>query len=501
MGLPFDAGDALMTTANQKQIVTKTFSPRITLFDPSTLAQIHDRSAAILENVGVKLPHDGVRRMLVEKGAHVEAGGQIVKIPRRLIEQAVKESTKTYRLYNARGEPTAHFGLGKRNYNSIAGEASWFDGRTRRASSLSDVITAAHIAEQLDQLNITGAMADPHELPPQVRCIHVAATLLKYTRKPFTFWYYDGPSAAYINELLIAAAGSLEQAKAKPRTYAFLEPISPLSFPRDGLDVVYQTRDLNLPVSIGPMAQAGATAPVTLAGTIVQENAEILAGICVTQLVQPGAAICYGGIPHAFGMRSTQMVFAGPEQALMAVGLTQMGKFYGLPVYINVGLTDSKVADAQAGLEIASTLIFGALAGADIFGHFGVCGVDQATSLDILLLQHEIACYVERLLQGIDIDDERYACDLIEQVGPGGNFLAEDHTAAHYRSQMWFPSLLDRNFFEIWDQQGRKETSDRIAERKNELLAKPAEVVIDPTTAKELDKILASAERSLLERP
>ena len=129
------------------------------------------------------------------------------------------------------------------------------------------------------------------------------------------------------------------------------------------------------------MAQMGATAVATLAGTIAQENAEILAGLCIVQLIGPGTPVCYGGIPHAFDMRTTQVIFGGPEQALMAVGLTELAHFYGLPVYINVGLTDSKLADAQAGLESGITLACGAMAGADIFGHLGICGADQGASL------------------------------------------------------------------------------------------------------------------------
>ena len=141
---------------------------------------------------------------------------------------------------------------------------------------------------------------------------------------------------------------------------------------------------------------------------MAQENAEILAGVCIVQAINPGNPVCYGGIPHAFDMRTTQMIFAGPEQALMAVGMTQMGKFYNLPVYINVGLTDSKIPDAQAGIEAGITLACGTMAGADIFGHLGIAGVDQATSLPMLVMQHEIISYVERLLRGVEVTDKSW---------------------------------------------------------------------------------------------
>lgn len=118
---------------------------------------------------------------------------------------------------------------------------------------------------------------------------------------------------------------------------------------------------------------------INISGAMAQENAEILAGVCVTQIIKEGMPVCYGGICHAFDMVTTQMIFSGPEQAIFGVAMTQMGKYYRLPVYINVGLTDSKQPDAQAGLEIGITLALGISAGADIFGHMGICGVGQAT--------------------------------------------------------------------------------------------------------------------------
>ena len=145
-------------------------------------------------------------------------------------------------------------------------------------------------------------------------------------------------------------------------------------------------------------------APGTLAGTLAQENAEILAGLCLVQLIRPGTPVCYGGIPHALDMRTTQMIFAGPEQAIMAVAMTQMGKYYGLPVYLNVGLTDSKVVDAQSGLESGVTLACGAMASADIFGHLGICGMDQGSSLTLLAMQHEIIAYLERMTHDLVIE-------------------------------------------------------------------------------------------------
>jgi trimethylamine--corrinoid protein Co-methyltransferase len=360
------------------------------------------------------------------------------------------------------------------------------------------VATACRLADGLEGINIVGAMADPHDVPPACRCVEVMAQQVRNTTKPITFWYHDRRAARWCNEIMIAVRGTEAAAARQPLCYPFLEPISPLRFPVNGVDMLYETARLNLPVPVGPMAQTGLSAPVTLAGTMAQENAEILAGICITQLIRPGMPVCYGGICHAFDMRTTQLIFAGPEQAIFGVAMTQMGKHYGLPVYVNVGLTDSKRPDAQAGLEAAATLLPAAAAGADIFGHMGICGVDQATSLDMLVLQDEIIRYVESALRTLDFSDESSGLDEILDAGPGGTFIDRDHTVAHFRRELWQPRLLDRQFHEAWLTAGATDMETRCRQRKEELLATHQPTPVDDHLSAELDRIVAAARRELV---
>jgi trimethylamine--corrinoid protein Co-methyltransferase len=196
-------------------------------------------------------------------------------------------------------------------------------------------------------------------------------------------------------------------------------------------------------------------------------------------------------------MRTTQTIFAGPEQALMAVAMTQMGQRYGLPVYVNVGLTDSKVPDAQAGMEAASTLLCGALAGADIFGHLGICGADQGASLPMLLMQHELIGYIERILRGFAVDDETLGLDVVREVGHDGQFLAQPHTVQHFRNELWFPQLLDRNYWSTWLEQGATDMHARCIAAKDRLLAQHTPAPLDEALSRELDRIVARARAEL----
>jgi len=463
------------------------------------VGRIAAASLEMLERVGVEVPHDEILGRFAGAGANVDGKAKRVRIPPRLVTRLVAGAEKQFTLYGRDLARTAAFGQGMRNYNSIAGEAYWVDepGIQRRFASLEDVATATRFADALENINVVGAMSDPHELPVAWRCVEVAATQIRNTTKPVYFWFHDRPSARFLIELLIAVRGDEKKAAEFPIFLPFLEPISPLRFPFNGVDLLFETARLNLPVPVGPMAQTGLSAPMSLAGTLAQENAEILAGICITQLVRPGMPVCYGGICHAFDMSTTQMIFSGPEQAIFGVAMTQMGKHYRLPVYINVGLTDSKRPDAQAGLEAGVTLSLGAAAGADIFGHMGISGVDQASSLDMLVLQNEVIGYVESTMRNVDFSDEALGLDEIAEVGPGGTFIDRDLTAARYRRELWFPKLLDRQYYQAWLDAGARGTEERCRLRKEEILRthKPAPLPADLDRA--IGRIVAAAKKEL----
>jgi len=461
--------------------------------------RIHDTSLAILERIGVIVPHEDMLSRLADHGAQVDRPAQRVRMGGELVRWALDKAAGRFTLYGRDLKRTAEFGAAKRNYNGSAGQALWLDapGQPRRYATLADARSATRLCDALDSINMAGAMSDPHELPAAWRCVAVAAEMIRHTTKPITFWYHDRASARFLNELMIAVRGSEAEAAQYPLFYPLLEPISPLRFPFHGIDLLYETSRLNLPVPIGPMAQMGVSAPATVAATLAQQNAEVLAGIVVTQCVREGTPVCYGGICHSFDMRTTQVVFGGPEQAIFSVAMTQMAKRYGLPVYVNAGLTDAKRPDAQAGAETAATLQLAAAAGADIFGHMGICGADQAASVDLLVMQDEIIAYVESVMRDIEFSDDTFALDVIDQVGPGGDFIAEMHTAEHFRDQMWFPALLDRSFYDAWHTAGAESMAGRCRARVEHLLATHTPQPVDTDLDRELTRIVDAARNEL----
>lgn len=473
---------------------------KVEILTKEQIVKIHQASLTILEKVGVIVPHDKILQRFINSGASVDQKKSLVRIPPHLVLELLSKADKSFTIYGRDLNKKAEFGFGKRNYNTSGGQALWLDkiGGKRRYANFNDVTTAVRFADALDQITISGAMADPHELPIEWRCVKVAYEMIKSTTKPITFWFYDKASTKYLVNLIISLRGDEKKAQNYPMFYPLFEPVSPLSFPNNGIDLLFETAKVNMPVQIGPMAQMGMTAPVTLAGTMAQENAEILAGICITQLIREGIPICYGGICHAFDMKTMQIIFSGPEQAIFSIAMSQMGKYYGFPVYVNAGLTDSKSMDAQAGLESGLTLALGAAAGADIFGHMGICGADQAASLDILIMQSEIISYIESTNRQIKIEDDDIALHIIEQAGPKGTFIDKKHTFKHFKNELWFPNLLDRDSYDSWVKKGSTTLETRCRKRKEELQLTASPEPLDKDIVSDLEKIVDNAKQSLL---
>ena len=474
--------------------------PSIRLLGPEELQAIHEASLKILRETGVMIHHPEILRLTGESGARVESARPIVHFPEELVMSCLKSAGKQYILHGRDRSQVARFGFGDLVQLSSPGQYRWLDLQTARmrAATLQDARDAIRLADALPNINFVGAMAQPAEVSEKFREVVLTAELAKGTLKPTMAWTQNGRTARYVLEIYRALAGGEKALREYPMTEAFLEPISPLQLPKDGLDMLREFVAAGQPVSIGPMAMTSGTAPATLAATLAQENAEILAGIVVTQLLGPGTPMKYGGIPHILDPRTSICSFGSPEQGLMAIAMVEMAKYYGLPVYINVGLTDAKTLDAQAGIEKAASLVLGAIAGADMFGHAGICGTDHAGSLAWLLADNEVMAYVKRIVRGFEVSSEAFATSVIQAVGPAGSYLAEDHTVEHFRRELWMPGpAWTRQGYSAWEAGGQTSMGDRLRSEVERILTTHTVRPLDPALEKEIDRIAKCAASEL----
>jgi trimethylamine---corrinoid protein Co-methyltransferase len=467
---------------------------RTTVLDATAIETIHSEALRLLNETGIHVPDPECLSALSDAGAAVDGNASVARIPARVVEDALARSGRHFVLYGRDSRKTARFGHGDFVLASSPGQFAWVDDSDvgRREPSSADMQQAALVGDALPHIDLVGGLAMPLDVPARSRDIYTAAQLLKFTTKPAHVWVSGGRNLEAILEMYEAVQGGSEEHRCRPMLQGFVEPVSPLRFAPSGLEILKLCARKGLPLCFGPMVQAGASGPATLAGTLVVENAEILAGIVLAQLFGPGTPVCYGGIPHIFDMRSMQISFGAPEQGLMAVAMTQMARHYGLPAYVNVGLSDSKTMDAQSGVERATTLLLGGLAGADTFGHMGIVGPDQAGSIDQLILDSEIAGYVKRILAGLRVDAETIAAEVIRDVGIGGSFLGETHTREHYRREFWMSALFDRQRWDPWETAGSLSVSDRVRVRRTAILSRHKPDPLPDALGAELDRIVAS---------
>jgi trimethylamine--corrinoid protein Co-methyltransferase len=379
---------------------------------------------------------------------------------------------------------------------SSPGQHAWQDTQTEqmRSATLEDAREAIRLGDALPNIDIVGAMAQPSGLNERFREVLLAAELIKGSTKPTRSWVSTVETARCVLDLFRTAAGGDAELRTKPMTEGFLTPISPLQFPADGLAVLREFIRAGQPVCIASMPMASGTAPVTLAGAIALANAEILAGNVIAQQLGPGTPVLYGGIPHILDPRTSLCSFGAPEQGLMAVAITQLGRSYGFPAYVNVGLTDAKSLDLQAGIEKGATLALGAMAGADLFGHAGIRGADHGGSLLWLCADNELMAYVKRMARGLEVSPETLALDIVHAVQPGGNFLGEAHTVKHLRQEFWLPGAAwSRQALGTWESEGRLAMSDRLRCEFQRILKSHQPAPIAPNLARELDEIVVRA--------
>ncbi|GFP35916.1 trimethylamine---corrinoid protein Co-methyltransferase, partial [Candidatus Hakubella thermalkaliphila] len=322
--------------------------------------------------------------------------------------------------------------------------------------------------------------------------------IIKRTKKPVVAWINCKNTAEYILKIFEAVSGGAKELQDKPLIKGLLTPVSPLQFNKEGSDILMLFADRGLPLGVGSMVMAMVSGPATLAGTVALQNAEVLAGITISQLLRPGLPVLYAGIPHISDPRNVNICFGSPEQGIMAVMITALTKKYALPTAINVGLTDSNVPDGQAGVEKAATLLLGMLAGADAYGGMGISGADQGFNIAQLVIDDEIIAYLKRIIKGAEVSDETLAYNVIKEVGIGGSFISMDHTLQHFRKELWFPTIFERLGWEVWEQSGSMDLLERAGEKAEKIILQQKEEEINKDLVEEIDTIYATAEKCLV---
>jgi trimethylamine--corrinoid protein Co-methyltransferase len=276
--------------------------------------------------------------------------------------------------------------------------------------------------------------------------------------------------------------------------------VTPLQHDRDQTDGALEFAKFGLPIDVTSEPQAGATSPVTLAALLAQQTADVISGIAIIQLANPGNPVWYGTCGSIMDMRVGRIAIGAIEMGLINVASAQIAHSYGIPCRGTASATDSKLLDIQAGYEKAMSLTMAVLGGVNKIFYPGTMEGALTVSKESLVIDDEIAGQLYRAAEGIHVNAETLAVDVIDHVGPGGHFLGEKHTLQFLKKEQFIPSLSDRRTRETWQEAGSLGVAERAHQRVEEIVRSHAVDPLDASVEAELEKIVRDVEARELTR-
>ena len=430
---------------------------------------IHEASIEILATTGVAIESDDVRKLLVEKGASCD--GVIVKFSKSLIEDCVAKNRRRIQLTDRNGKDL--FLLGDGGVRFAGGHNAVFvmDSKNgeRRNSTIRDVETFSVLCEHLEDIDLIGVPLNPSDAPPKTMLAHAVAAIMRNSRKPIFFSSESREVNLAIMELALALTG---QKNFKERSYLIsqLSTTSPLFWEKGAAEALVACAKAGLPVAFLPQPIAGLTAPYTLAGNITVHNTEVISGVVIAHLVNPGTPLIYAAAWTSYDMRHSNVVIGRPEEALMRIAGAQMARHYNMVSHSIGPDADSNLHDEQMGWEKMMSGMAAALSGNDLIVNAGMFGTGMTVTNEQLILDNEMNRFVKRIRKGIAVNESTVAKSLIMEKGARGSFIDTDHTLEHLRTGEHIePTVIKALNYEDWRKEGMPDCAT-LASRKVESL-------------------------------
>ena len=447
------------------------------------IAKIHETSLKVFAEVGVKVKLPEALELFENNGATVDKDSRIVKLSPDMVTEWIQKAPSTILLCgrDESGDLDCEIG-GNKVYFGTGGTALNVQdpgSNDARRSKLEDIVNMARMVDVLDNIHFYMLNVYPNDLSEKDVDVNRFGAALNRTRKHVMGGVYTVEGVRNVIKMAEFIAGSPGKLRDRPFISMVTCVISPLTLDEAYARLTMEAARHRIPVVVPSEPLCGATAPMTLAGNLVIQNVDSLAGVMLAQMTTPGTPTLYGCISSITDLRDMKYLSGAVEMGLMNAASAQMARFYDLPIYVTAGMSDSKVNDAQAGYESAITNLMVALAGGnfihDAAGFLEFC---MTASYDKLVVDNEIIGMVMRAVDGIKVNDETLAFDLIKKAGPGGHFISARHTRRHMRSELYKPQHSDRENRDRWQKDGAKDSRQRATGKAQKILARPLQSVI-----------------------
>ncbi len=467
--------------------------PKLELLPRTEVERIHLASMKLLEEIGVMIYNDNALRLLKNAGVEVDFSKKIAYIPQHLVKESLIKAPSVIRLYSRNGKHDRILEGDNVTYNPGSAALFFLDSKTGdlRRPLTRDLVDLVKLTDALEHIHAQSTALVVSDVPDEIVDRYRLFIVLKNSPKAIITGTFSIDGLYDMKRMLELVAGGEKELARKPMAIFDTCPSAPLKWSEITCQNLIDCAKFRIPAEIIPMPQLGATGPVTLAGSLVQHNAEFLSGLVMAQVENPGAPVIYGGSPTTLDMRFGTARLGAIETMMLGCSYAQMGKYYKLPTHVYLGLSDTKTIDAQCGFESGIAIVLGTLAGINVISGPGMLNFENCQSLEKLVIDNTICGMALRLVEGVTVTDETLAIDLIRKVGPGGMYLAEKHTLKWFRKERFIPSeLIDRREWKAWKADGSKTAHQRAKEIVEKTLKKHEPEPLQRDVENELDSLM-----------
>lgn len=478
-------------------------TPQFRVLSDDQIEEIFHAALDVLERVGTRVYSQEGLALLRDAGCLVSEGsastgstGGLVRIPSWLVKDAL--NTTPERIVVAGRDRRRRIVLEKDKFYFGTGSdcPSLIDPTTDevRKYTFQDVYNAARISDALPNIDFHMSLGLTSGVLAQTYDRHQFLAMLSGTSKPLVITTVDKEGLADQYRMACEVLGGPDEFARAPLFVVYIEPSSPLSNSVEAVEKILYAAETGIPAIYTPCVICGGTGPVTLAGTMVQGLAECLVGVVLAQLKRRGAAVIMGGVDSNMDMATSILCYGAPELTLISAAMTDVAKWLRLPMFSTAGCSDAKVLDQQAAIEGTMSVVIAALSGANLIHDVGYLESGLLGSYDMLVMCDEVISMAKHILGGVTVTPESLAVDVIEQVGPGGHYLTQEHTRRHFRSELWFPTLMDRQQRRSWEASGGTSMAQRVRARVVDILEHHEPMPIPAEVEARLRELVAQAD-------
>lgn len=468
--------------------------PSLRFLKEEDILKVHQAALTVLSKTGVFFDSKDALAILSDAGCSVDFDKKIVRFPQELIKSALSSVPETFDLFDRNGE----------NPITIGGDHCYFDpgsaglnflerdNRTARPAISTDIVKIYRLCDALENYPIQSTAVSLNDVPKKITDCYRVYLLLKNTVKPMAAGAFDVEGIGNIAKLLVQVRGSEESLREKPLAFFDICSSPSLKWTNISCHNIIDCAKMGLPIETISVPMPGAVSPATLAGSLLIHVAETLSGIVLAQSVNPGNPMIFGGAPMTFDMRYSTTSLNAVETNLISTSYAQMARYYGMPCHTYAGLADPKVVDAQAGLETAFSALLAAAGGLHVIAGPGMIDFVNTFSLEKLVVDHEIIAMTKRIQKGFEVNDETLAVDLIEALGPGGDYMSAEHTLRHFKEELYIPpAVIDKKNRNTWEAEGGRDIFVRAGEKVDDILENHVVPALDGETEAKLDAAMA----------